>query len=69
MLSFPPITIASDNYSDASGITPPVWYGVSNQLFNSADAMVAGSLDSWTECAHQFSLHAWARTTDGYNYY
>lgn len=61
-------TIASDNYDDAAGVTPPVWPGVSNQLFNSADAMAAGSLATWTECAHQFRLHARARTTDGYNY-
>ena len=60
--------IAFDHYDDAAGITPPIWYGVSNQLFNSAEAMAAGSLNPWTECAHQFRLHAWARTTDGYNY-
>jgi hypothetical protein len=56
--------ITSDSYSPA---TPPLWFGVVEQEFQSKD----GSQDPWDRCAYQFRLRCWARTTNGdyYIYY
>ena len=44
---------------------PPVWNGVNEVEFNSSDA---SSLDPWQQCAYQFRLRVYARTTNGYHY-
>jgi len=59
-------TIVSDHFTGVHDTTP-IWYGVSSQEFDSIDAMNAGHLDPWENCAYQFHLRVWARTTDGFN--
>ncbi|MBW8041499.1 MAG: right-handed parallel beta-helix repeat-containing protein [Planctomycetes bacterium] len=54
--------IASDSYTPVS---PPYWDGVQEQEYQSEDST---SLDPWEQCAYQFRLRAWARTTNGTNY-
>ncbi len=54
--------IASDNYP---GVLPPNnWHGVSGAEFSSSD----GSLIPWRQCAYQFRLRAYTRSTNGYGY-
>jgi hypothetical protein len=52
--------IASDSYNPDT--KPLLWYGVTEQEFQSAD----GSQDPWENCAYQFRLEAWSRATDGF---
>ena len=60
--------IARDQFV-GSHDTTPYWYGVNEVEFNSADALALGQLvDPWQDCAYQFRLRAWARTTDGYHH-
>ncbi|MBU4263282.1 MAG: right-handed parallel beta-helix repeat-containing protein [Proteobacteria bacterium] len=60
--------VTSDKYTSALAAIPPVWYGVTNQEVDSLTAMKDGMLAPWEQCAYQFRLRVWARTTDGYNY-
>ena len=54
--------ITSDSYSPVS---PPYWYGVTEQEFQSEDSL---ALDPWVQCAYQFRLRVYSRTTNGYHY-
>ncbi len=59
--------IASDHFAGVHDASP-IWYGVSGHEFNSSDAMEASHLDPWENCAYQFHLRVWARTTDGFHH-
>lgn len=54
--------IASDSYSPPPS---PYWNGVEEKEFQSKDS---GSLDPWQQCAYQFRLRVYSRTTNGYYY-
>jgi len=56
--------IKSEHYD---GTSPPYWYGVEEQEFQSKDAE-PGALEPWQTCGYQFRLRVWSRTTDGYHY-
>jgi parallel beta-helix repeat protein len=58
--------IALDQYA-AHASSGPLWHGPNPEVFNSAAAPVT-QLADWADCAYQFHLEAWARTTDGYNH-
>jgi hypothetical protein len=60
-------TIAADHFVGVHDSTP-YWYGVGNARFDSVDAMESGHLYPWENCAYQFHLKVWARTTDGFNH-
>ncbi|MHC4085405.1 MAG: right-handed parallel beta-helix repeat-containing protein [Planctomycetota bacterium] len=59
--------IDSDSYS-YSPATEVYWHGVDETEVNSADAMAAGKMQEWINCAYQFHLYASARTTNGFHY-
>jgi parallel beta-helix repeat protein len=58
--------VVQDHYTGLNEGGPPMWYGVTETPFNSADAP-PGQLLPWETCAYQFHLVVWARTTDGRN--
>ena len=58
--------VVQDHYTGLNEGGPPMWYGVTETPFNSADAP-PGQLQPWETCAYQFSLYVQARTTDGRN--
>ena len=60
--------ITKDQYVGSHDSTPPLWSGVTSNLFNSSTAYAAGTLGRWNSCAYQFRLTAWARTTDGFGH-
>jgi hypothetical protein len=59
--------IVADQYIGAHATAGISWSGPNPQVFNSADAPPT-QLADWVDCAYQFHLEAWARTTDGYNH-
>ena len=48
---------------------PPLWYGVTNQEFQSINAPnPPGNLELWVRCAYQFRLRVWPNLTNGFGY-
>ncbi len=58
--------VVQDHYTGLNEGGPPLWHGVTETPFNSADAP-PGQLLPWETCAYQFRLYVQARTTDGQN--
>jgi len=58
--------VVQDHYTGMNEGGPPLWHGVTETPFNSADAP-PGQLLPWETCAYQFRLYVQARTTDGRN--
>jgi len=56
--------VVMDYYTGLNEGGPPLWHGVTETPFNSADAP-PGQLLPWETCAYQFHLFVRARTTDG----
>jgi len=59
--------VITDRYVGVHEGAGPLWYGVADTPFNSADAPT-GQLDPWHNCAYQFRLQVWGRATNGYNH-